>query len=209
MQEKLIIFVKAPRAGLVKTRLARTIGSDPACDAYRTLVDDLLAQLHSLHPVELRFAPDDSANEIKPWLTGHWSAAAQGGGPLGKRLTRAFADAFAGGWGRVVTIGSDCPEVTAGDVAQAWRALETQDVVLGPASDGGYWLVGLNAESFRSSAGIFNGIDWSTSRVLKQTLNWIKANGKSYHLLRELADVDTEEDWKGYLRERTKVATCQ
>ena len=205
MQEKLIIFIKAPRPGFVKTRLASAIGAEGACDAYRALVEHLFAQLKSLHPVELRFSPDDATQDIQQWLRQNWSVIPQGDGLLGERLTRAFADAFATGTQRAVIIGSDCPEITPRDITQAWRALETQDVVLGPASDGGYWLIGFNSQSFRGCNGIFDGIDWSTSRVLKQTLRWIQTHDKSYHLLRELADVDTEADWNAYSGARSRL----
>jgi uncharacterized protein len=199
-RQKLIVFVKAPRPGSVKTRLAQSLGTQAACDAYRFLVDRALVQLTSLANVELRFSPDDALDEIKPWLQTNWVAAAQGGGTLGERLIRAFRNAFADGCTNVVAIGSDCPEVTTLDLFEAWNSLETQDVVVGPASDGGYWLIGLNAPS----DGIFEQIDWSTARVFEQTMQWIRANGKSYHLLRELSDVDTENDWKAYLKRMTK-----
>src|SRR5215211_5961046 len=194
-RQKLIVFVKAPRPGSVKTRLAQSLGAQAACEAYRFLVDRVLVQLTSLANVELCFSPDDALDEIKPWLQTNWVAAAQGAGTLGDRLTRAFRNAFADGCTSVVAIGSDCPEVTTLDLIEAWNSLETQDVVVGPASDGGYWLIGLNAPS----DGIFETIDWSTARVFEQTMQWIRANGKSYHLLRELSDVDTEDDWKAYL----------
>jgi uncharacterized protein len=199
-RQKLIVFVKAPRPGSVKTRLAQSLGAQAACDAYRFLVDRALVQLTSLGNVELCFSPDDALDEIRPWLRTNWVAAAQGGGTLGERLIRAFRNAFADGCTSVVAIGSDCPEVTTLDLFEAWNSLETQDVVVGPASDGGYWLIGLNAPS----DGIFEKIDWSTPRVFEQTMQWIRANGKSYHLLRELSDVDTEDDWKAYLKRMTK-----
>src|SRR5678815_3132957 len=154
--------------------------------------------MDSLGDVELRFSPDDAEEEIKPWLKEGWTTAGQGEGDLGERLAHAFAEAFANGFTQVAAIGSDCPEVTVDDVSQGWRALGRHDVVLGPAADGGYWLIGLKA----GMDGIFEKIDWSTSRVLEQTLDWVKANGKSCHLLRELRDVDTEEDWKSFLKRK-------
>jgi uncharacterized protein len=198
-RDKLIIFVKAPRPREVKTRLAEGIGPEAACEAYCELVDRVLDQVSSFRDVELRFAPDDAVKEVKPWLRANWTATAQGRGHLGERLTRTFADAFAEGCARVVAIGSDCPDLTARDVMEAWNALETQEVVVGPASDGGYWLIGLNAQCDR----IFEQIDWSTARVFDQTMERVKASGKSYHLLRQLTDVDTEYDWKAYRKKMT------
>jgi len=129
----------------VKTRLAAGMGSTAALQAYERLVETLLAGLATLPEAELRFAPDDAANEVSRWLRDGWSSHGQGTGDLGERLCRAFLDAFASGARRVVVIGSDCPDVTPAEIEAAWAALERHDVALGPATDGGYWLIGLRA----------------------------------------------------------------
>ena len=193
--EQLVIFVKAPRPGTVKTRLAETLGAVAACDAYRQLVDRLLAQLSSLRQVELRFTPHDADAEVKHWLRASWTARPQGTGDLGARLPAAFAENFASGASRVVIIGSDYAAVTPADVQEAWGALELHDVVLGPARDGGYWLIGLRSPQ----PALFHDIAWSTSSVLAQTLARAQAAGLRVQRLRELTDVDTAEDWQGFL----------
>src|SRR2546426_863205 len=142
MKEKLVVFVRAPRIGQVKTRLASAIGKAAALEAYKALVDRLLKNLKSLLNVELRFTPDRADAEFDRWLQRGWHLAPQGEGDLGQRLIRAFEQSFAAGSQRVVVIGSDCPAVAAHDIKSAWRSLLTHDVVLGPARDGGYWLVG-------------------------------------------------------------------
>src|SRR5262249_38381516 len=141
----LIIFLKAPRVGTVKTRLASALGPEAACAAYRCLVTTLLDQLDGLKNVQLRFTPDEAQDEIRPWRRARWTLAPQGSGDLGTRLGTAFREAFAAGWQRVAIIGSDCPYVQRSDVNEAWTALENNDVVVGPAVDGGYWLIGLRA----------------------------------------------------------------
>ena len=196
--DRLIIFVKAPRLGTVKTRLAQGIGSEAAAAAYCTLVETLLQNLATLPEVELRCAPDDGAGEIEPWRRTHWRVRPQGHGDLGERLAGAFADAFAGGAQRVVIIGSDCPRVTAQDIADAWTALGRQEVVLGPATDGGYWLIGLRSPQLA----LFQEIHWSTDAVFRETKARACAAKLSVHLLRELSDVDTESDWQEYLASR-------
>ena len=193
---RLIIFLKAPRAGLVKTRLASRLGPVGALHAYERLVETLLEGLAPLHSVELRFAPDDAAGEVSRWLRADWSSQAQGTGDLGERLCRAFRDAFESGAKRVVVIGSDCPAVTPSDIEKAWGALATHDVVLGPATDGGYWLIGL--QSLHEA--ILSGILWSTSSVLAETLAICQQRGLSVHRLRQLSDVDTAEDWERFLQ---------
>ncbi|HMJ63821.1 MAG TPA: TIGR04282 family arsenosugar biosynthesis glycosyltransferase [Candidatus Binatia bacterium] len=192
----LIVFVKAPRPGRVKTRLAQSVGSKAACLIYQILVSRVLAQVGSLRSVELRFHPAAARNEIRQWCRRGWSIAPQGGGDLGERLKRAFREAFSARFDRVALIGSDCPELTARDIEQAWNALDGNDVVLGPSRDGGYWLVALH----NSIPKLFAKIPWSTDRVLAATLAHAKSARLRVHLLRELADVDTEDDWKAYLR---------
>src|SRR6266496_5328514 len=111
--EKLLVFVKAPRPGAVKTRLAQTIGAAPACLAYRSIVATLLNHLQSFDAVELCFSPDNAMAEIQPWLKNGWQATPQGDGDLGLRLHSAFERAFAANAQRVLAISSDCPIVTA------------------------------------------------------------------------------------------------
>ncbi len=196
-REQLIVFVKAPRPGTVKTRIARTAGAERAGAIYREMVATVLQKVGSIHGAQLRFSPDDAANEIQPWLRHDWVAAPQGGGDLGERLQRAFADSFAGSAERVVIIGSDSPEVKSGDIRAAWKELKSHDVVLGPAVDGGYWLIGLRAPQPE----LFRGITWSSDQVLAQTLAQAKAIGLRVQLLRILSDIDTEDDWNAYVSE--------
>lgn len=196
--ERLILFVKAARVGAVKTRIAETMGAGKACEIHRELVRTVLAQLATLREVQLRFAPDDAAAEIAAWLQAGWTSAPQGEGDLGARLERAFAEAFASGAERVVIVGSDCPELKSGDVRTAWKELKSHDVVVGPAIDGGYWLIGLRAPH----AELFRDIAWSSDQVLGQTLGRAKGKGLKIQLLRILSDVDTEADWNAYVRER-------
>jgi len=193
---RLCVFVKAPRAGFVKTRLAAGLGDAAALAAYRRLLDVTLDRVRELAEVELRFTPDDAAGELGQWLRPGWTAAPQGGGDLGERLLRAVAEAHAQGIERLVIIGSDCPHVTAADIRLAWARLEEQDVVLGPARDGGYWLIALRAVRPE----LFRDIPWSSGEVLRQTLRRAQETGLTVSLLHELGDVDTVEDWAEFLR---------
>ena len=199
-KEKLIVFVKAPREGEVKTRLAATVGTRKACAVYRELVGTVLRRIGALKAVELRFTPDDAGAEIQPWLQAGWTARPQGEGDLGVRMNLAFEDSFAEGAGRVVIIGSDCPSVASADIRTAWKELSAHDVVLGPAIDGGYWLIGLRA----AQAPLFEGIAWSGDQVLGQTLQRARTLGLRIQLLRILADIDTEEDWNAYVQDRER-----
>ena len=194
--QKLIIFVKAPRAGLVKTRLADSIGAPAAALAYRTLVKQVLARLRAIPAVELRYAPDDALSEIQPWLHPGWTARPQGDGDLGQRLDRVFEEAFAERAGRVAVIGSDCPTITVRDIRQAWAGLLRHDLVIGPATDGGYWLIGLRKHAPR----LFENIPWSTETVFRETLKRAKEIHLSSHFLRERRDIDSEKDWLAFTK---------
>ena len=197
-RDKLIVFVKAPRPGTVKTRLAAALGDDAACLAYRTLVETLLQNLAPLNEVELRYTPDDAAKEIEPWLRAGWKSQPQGDGDLGERLKRAFAESFRNGFQRVVIIGSDCPQVSPQDIAEAWSALGESDVALGPATDGGYWLIGLCAEQ----PALFCDMPWSMSGVFNETLRRAEELNLKASTLRTLSDVDTLTDWQKFQTER-------
>jgi rSAM/selenodomain-associated transferase 1 len=195
----LIVFVKAPRVGAVKTRLAQEIGAERACEAYQKLVRTVLGKIGSLVNVQLRYSPDDAESEVQPWRKSSWTAAAQGAGDLGERLARGFSDAFKSGASRVAIIGSDCPWLDVADIEEAWSEVETHDVVLGPARDGGYWLIGLR----RPLPELFTGIAWSTPHVLMQTLERARPRDLRVRLLRELRDVDTLEDWEVFSRDNS------
>ena len=197
-KRQLTVFVRAPQIGQVKTRLAKALGAAAALYAYKILVAELLNKLKSLPNVELRFTPDKARAQVRQWLQPTWRLAPQGEGELGKRLARAFEEAFRAGIQRVLIIGSDCPGVAAQDVEAAWGSLITHDVVLGPAKDGGYWLIGLR----RPRPGLFENVPWSTSAVLETTLSRVRAARLKVKCLRTLADVDTAEDWSEFMRAR-------
>lgn len=194
--QKLIVFLKAPRVGEVKSRLAKTMGAQAAADAYRKLLEIVLRNIASLAEVELRFAPDNARAECDALrINPNWTLRAQGAGDLGERLHRAFVESFAEGTSRIVIIGSDCPYVQTSDIESAWESLHSHDVVLGPAEDGGYWLIGLRA----SEEKLFQEINWSSATVLCETLQRANTLGRSVHLLRRLSDIDTEADWNRFL----------
>lgn len=193
--DQLVVLLKAPRPGLVKTRLAARLGVDEATRAYRCLVEGVLKNVSGLPGVELRYAPDEAAAELSEWQRPGWTLAPQGDGDFGARLVRAFEENFAAGARRVVVIGADCPYVGMADLAAAFAALAAADVVLGPAVDGGYWLIGLHAPQ----PGLFRDIAWSTAAVLAQTERRATSASLTVARLRTLSDVDTEADWLRWL----------
>lgn len=192
--EQLIVFLKAPRPGQVKTRLARTLGAEAAAAAYVRLLRATLERIAELPDVRLCFAPDEAVGEIAPFCRPHWTVAPQGDGDLGRRMRRAFQAAFREGAERVAIIGTDCPALNAGDIREAWSGLADHDVVLGPCRDGGYWLVALREDQ----PVLFEAIPWSTPEVLSRSLERAAAAGLRVKRLRTLEDVDDAASWEAF-----------
>ncbi|MBI1842892.1 MAG: TIGR04282 family arsenosugar biosynthesis glycosyltransferase [Verrucomicrobia bacterium] len=194
--DHLCVFCKAPRPGTVKTRIAAALGPDRARDIYVELASAVLTQAREIENVALFFSPDDAEREIEPWRRrSEWILRGQGPGDLGERLARAFESTFLRGAERVLVIGTDSPEIRAEDWREGFKALREVDLVLGPAADGGYWMIGLRAPQ----PALFAGIAWSTPTVLAETLIVARTLGLSSRQLRVLEDVDTPDDWERYL----------
>lgn len=196
------MFLKAPRPGQVKTRLAADLDGEAAAGIYRMLVGLTLGRLEGFEDVELRYTPDDADAEAEVEVAGWrrqagWRLRPQGQGDLGDRLERALAEAFGEGAGRVVIVGTDCPWLEASDLEEAFEALGRSEVVIGPAEDGGYWLLGLD----RARPELLRGIPWSTPGVYDMTLRRAREAGLRVAELRRLRDVDTLEDWRAWLRD--------
>lgn len=175
----------------MKSRLAAQIGAPAALAAYRTLLGTLFLNLETLKGVEVHVAPTDGQRDEFPMSPPNWRFCAQSEGGLGGRLATAFADAFAKQVGPVAIIGSDCPDVTVEHIREAWRVLREKDVVLGPAADGGYWLIGLRQPEPR----LFEEIAWGTDQVFVQTIARARERKLSISLLEILEDIDSKEEW--------------
>jgi uncharacterized protein len=190
--DALLVFVRAPRLGEVKTRLARDLGEARALAIYRRLAEHTLAEAAAVRGVELRVhhAPADAGDEVRSWLGEGPVYLPQAEGDLGARMHAAFAAAFASGARRVVIVGSDLPALSAGLLRRAFAALEASRAVIGPARDGGYYLLGL-AEPVPE---LFDGVAWSTPQVFAATLERLRSAGIEPVRLEVLADVDRAAD---------------
>ncbi len=189
--DRLIIMTKYPEPGQTKTRLIPALGSQGAANLHRQLGLNTVAVGAEFNP-EIRYAGGDETL-MRDWL-GDFQFAKQGSGDLGDRMSRAFADGFANdsmsGCCRIVMIGTDCPGIDAKLIQTAFATLLTADLVLGPATDGGYYLIGLR--SFYPQ--LFKTIIWSTETVLSETLTIANQHKISYELLPMLSDIDRPED---------------
>jgi rSAM/selenodomain-associated transferase 2/rSAM/selenodomain-associated transferase 1 len=198
-RRRLILFARFPVAGMVKTRLIPALGAKGAAALHRRLVLRTLRTAHAVCQsqdveLEIRFAGDD-ANPVQHWLGDGWLCRPQCEGDLGQRMAGAFADSFRKGSPATVIIGSDCPSLTPEILAVAFESLKANPVVFGPATDGGYYLIGLT----RLVPELFQGIAWGTETVLAQSLAILSRNGCKPALLLPLDDLDRPEDvaaWK-------------
>jgi len=193
-QETLLLFVRHPEAGQVKTRLIPALGAAGAAALYERMAAAVARRVAGLRRPGLRrvalVAPPGRVAAVGAWLGEGFTAEPQASGDLGARLTAAFAAAFAAGARRVVAIGTDCLDLTPELVGAAFDALHRVDAVVGPALDGGYYLIALR----RAIPAAFAAIPWSSPDALTVTLDGLQGAGASVHLLPRLRDLDTPED---------------
>jgi uncharacterized protein len=188
----LILFTRYPEPNRTKTRLIPILGAEGAANLHSEMTEHTLSQVLPLNvPVEVRFS-GGTEELMRAWLGSSLVYQAQGEGDLGERMMRAFCDSFQQGAREIKTIiiGSDCPGIDAQILATAFAHLDEVDLVLGPALDGGYYLIGLKY----LIPDLFKNISWGTSEVLRQTIDVAQSLGVSFTYLAPLADVDRPED---------------
>ncbi|MFH1114430.1 MAG: TIGR04283 family arsenosugar biosynthesis glycosyltransferase [Pseudomonadota bacterium] len=193
-ERKLIIFTRYPEPGRTKTRLIPLLGPEGAADLHRRMTELTVSSMRRLirkgwTAVEV-FHDGDDASYMEQWLGCDLTYVPQGDGDLGLRMLNAFRKSFRDGTDRTVIVGTDCPDLSAAVVEQAFRRLESHDVAVGPAADGGYYLIGAR----RPHPELFTGVPWGTEEVLETSLRIAKDLGLSVALLDTLHDVDRPED---------------
>lgn len=188
----LLIFIKNPEKGNVKTRLAAGVGEERALLIYRALLEHTrrvaLAAEAERYLFYSRFV-----DETDDWSPRSFHKRLQRGADLGRRMYHGFEEALSG-HEKAVIIGSDCATLTPEIVNEAFRKLDEYDYVMGPALDGGYYLLGMRTPEWE----LFRDIPWSTDRVRALTLERIEALGRRCYLLPELSDIDEAADWERY-----------
>jgi uncharacterized protein len=189
MKNKLLIFVKHPEPGKVKTRLAATIGNDSALDVYKGLlkITERICREANVAK-EVHYGGEITEGDV--FTTDVFEKHLQIEGDLGAKMEHAFSKSFESGYENVAIIGSDCPLLEPRHIEQAFELLQFHDVVFGPARDGGYYLLAMR----RPVKELFVGIPWSTSSVLKDSQQKLKSQGISFVCLETLSDVDEEKD---------------
>jgi uncharacterized protein len=188
-------FLKIPKKGAVKTRLARNIGPDMAAHLYRQMFfKTTLLMSRSRFAYRVYLDRRDIEFENK-WLR-EVRTHKQSGQDLGERMRNAFQEVFREGFESVVIVGSDCPYLEEGDIRRAFADMRAKDAVVGPTQDGGYYLIGLRSRSGRHLNRIFDHMKWSRRDVLAETRRRLQKLGITATTLRTLQDVDTSRDLK-------------
>jgi rSAM/selenodomain-associated transferase 1 len=202
--QRLLLFARLPEAGRVKTRLAAAIGNDRALAVYEAMLRDLFVGLGTFDngtELEVLWAPSERANgETLARAFGDRNLAMQTGANLGDRLAMAFSERFFfHRTQKIIAIGADEPRLGRDLIEHAFALLESVDWVVGPATDGGYYLIGCRAAAYNTE--VFAGIDWGTSTVFAATMAKIGGDENTVAVLPERSDIDVVEDLRRFAAE--------
>lgn len=189
-----IIFLRAPEKGRVKTRLTRRFDKGFVLDLYKAFVLDTIEAATGTADIHLFFWPVEKEDLIRRWLGEKYSFTAQSGSTLGEKMANAFRQIFEKGYHQAILIGTDIPQLDAALINAAFEKLKSNDVMLGPSEDSGYYLIGFNRNSYET--GVFEDIDWSTPKVLDQTLERLHRMNKKTGRIDTLNDIDTPRDFE-------------
>jgi rSAM/selenodomain-associated transferase 1 len=206
----LVMFARVPELGRVKTRLAVTVGDERALAIYRGLGHLVLSRTWSdIRPsgrTVVAHTPDDGGDMVRAWLGDDVHTEPQGDGDFGARMARALQRRIDDGAECVVAIGMDCPEMSVEVLDAAFCALGDHDVVFGPATDGGYYLVGVHRRVAPSAMpALFHDVPWSSPHTLQTGLERASREGLRVMLLEPRSDIDTAADWEAWQQRLTRV----
>ncbi len=203
----LLFFVRNPQQGAVKSRLAGVLGEEVAVGLYKNFILDMLSTLEKGDfSCSVCFYPADALADIKEVLGAPYRYLPQQGANLGERMEHCFLQAFSAGFLRTVLIGSDLPDLPLDIIDEAFASLQRVDAVIGPALDGGYYLIGFKKDSFTPE--VFRDMPWGTETVLQQTIGVLKNHRRSVHLLPSWDDIDNLEDLKKFFERTRETPRC-
>jgi len=191
----IILFIKAPIAGQVKTRLAKSIGHDHVINIYKCFIKDIVGTaIQTSFQVKIFYYPPGSEHLIKNWVGNKFEYHIQIGSDLGEKMANAFRTVFNKKINQAVLIGSDIPDLPKQFIEEAFLKLKSQDAVIGPSKDGGFYLIGFRSDAFIKNA--FKDIIWSRDTVYANTLQKLSELGLHVHILPTWRDIDTYADLK-------------
>jgi uncharacterized protein len=198
---RLLVFTRYPEPGQTKTRLIPALGEAGAAELQRHMTEHVLNTARRFGRADIEAVVTGAEiGTFQEWLGSRIAYSMQSGADLGERMHRAFERAFSANVDQAVLIGTDCPELDSETLDAAYDALTRHDVVLGPATDGGYYLIGLRRDAFPKAHALFSGMTWSTATVLAETLERAASAELSVRLLVPLDDVDRPEDLEVWTR---------
>lgn len=192
--DAIIVFVRNPELGKVKTRLAQAIGDEATLEVYHKLLAYTKESIINL-PCHKYIFYTDNITVDDLWDDDIFYKKVQHGADLGERMANAFNLLFTLGYTRVMIVGSDCPSLRMCDIENGFSKMHDAEVVIGPTIDGGYYLLGIQ----KYLPNIFKNIHWSTEVVLQQTIAAVSDAALTYQLLPTLNDIDTIADWDNFL----------
>ena len=215
--ECLIVFTRYPEPGKTKTRLIPALGAKGAARLQQQMTEHIVttaAKLSSRPGLAIEVYHEGGNTDLmQVWLGSQFAYRPQGAGNIGQRMRRAFENAFQDEMATAVIIGSDVPQISANIIRQAFEGLQKNDLVLGPARDGGYYLIGMkNTIPTETYNRLFDDINWGTRKVLSQTLQTASASGLDFTLLEPLSDVDRPADlniWQEVKKTAAKPSLAQ
>jgi len=199
----LLLFVKYPDKGKVKSRLSKEFGEDTVLLLYEAFVLDVLETLNKgKYRFKIYFHPPSAQEKIASWLGKSYLYMLQNGSDLGEKMKNAFASAFSEGFEKVILIGSDIPDLPKEIIDEAFAS--DGEAVIGPATDGGYYLIGFKRDTFLPH--IFEGMQWSTASVFERTMEIFRKHSYNVYILPQWRDVDTPEDLKTFYERNRNTA---
>jgi rSAM/selenodomain-associated transferase 1 len=190
MQKALLIFIKNPALGKVKTRLAKTVGAQNALKIYQFLLDHTMEITYNLDTIDKFLYYNEFIPTKDEWPPNMYTKELQNGEGLGAKMKNAFKKTFDENYKKVVLMMPDCPKMSDTLIEKAFKTLDTSDYVLGPTNDGGYYLIGMK----EFSPNLFDNKEYGTDHGLEDVLAEITRLGKTVFKLPALVDVDMEED---------------
>ena len=188
-----MIFIRTPQIGKVKTRLSRTLGVEPVIRIYKSFVRDVIetVEKHTDH-IRICYYPMETRDRVRAWLGNAFHYMPQSGENLGDRMRNAFTATFSDGFHRAILLGTDIPDLPGVIIDEAFSELSCHSSVIGPALDGGYYLIGFEQNGFLPQ--IFDNMPWGTQHVFNNTLSVFKKAKQRVHILPSWQDIDDYSD---------------
>ncbi len=197
----IIVFTKFPVEGKVKTRLAKNMGNKFAVSFYRVCAEHTFKELIKVKETGselfLFYSEENEIEQVMNWAGNNFNYYSQQGNDLGLKMYNAFETVFKKGYKKVIIVGTDAPDVSMNLVQSVISVLDNYSVVIGPANDGGYYLLGFKSKLID----LFSGIEWSTNSVFDNTIEKLNRSKINYFMLDELTDIDTAEDLQNWLKQ--------